>query len=194
MRFKLIFLTWLALALVAGALGWPARLRPPFPQVLLLSLTASLVATGLLWHSFQQWLLAQTWQSIVAIHMTRFVGVYFIYLCRHGELSCAWAIPAGIGDVIVASFALALLLTKAANSRLWLLLVWNVLGSVDIAMVVGRAAITALMDPASMAALLRLPLSLLVTFLVPIIIASHLLLFAQMRSPSSDSPRQRIEL
>jgi hypothetical protein len=42
--------------------------------------------------------------------------------------------------------------------------------------VVVTAARLGLADPASMAALLRLPLSLLPTFLVPLIIASHVIL------------------
>ena len=44
----------------------------------------------------------------------------------------------------------------------------------------GRVA--ALQPPASMAALLRLPLSLLPTFLVPLIIASHVQLFRRLRT------------
>jgi hypothetical protein len=51
-----------------------------------------------------------------------------------------------------------------------------VLGLADILFVVATAARLALADPASMAALLRLPLSLLPTFLVPLIIASHVVL------------------
>jgi len=181
MRFKLVFIAWFTVALVAGALGLPAGLHPPFPQVLLLTLTGLVVAAGMFVPPFRHWLLTLTWQSIVAIHLTRFVGGYFIYLCRHGELSCAWALPAGIGDLVVAILALSLLLTRAANSRLWPLIVWNFIGLADILAVVGRAAFIALQNPASMAALLRLPLSLLVTFLVPIIIAGHLLVFARMR-------------
>jgi hypothetical protein len=38
-----------------------------------------------------------------------------------------------------------------------------------------------MLDPASMQALLVLPLSLLPTFLVPLIIASHVLIFARLR-------------
>jgi hypothetical protein len=52
------------------------------------------------------------------------------------------------------------------------------------ATVVVRAATTALQDPSSMAPLVRLPLSLLVTFLVPIIIASHVLVFARYAARS----------
>jgi hypothetical protein len=49
--------------------------------------------------------------------------------------------------------------------------------ALDILFVVATASRLALGDPDSMNALLRLPLSLLVTFLVPIIIADHVMVF-----------------
>ena len=51
------------------------------------------------------------------------------------------------------------------------------LGLLDILFVVATAARLAGADPDSMSALLRLPLSLLVTFLVPIILADHVVVF-----------------
>ena len=51
-------------------------------------------------------------------------------------------------------------------------------GLLDLLFVVVTAARLGMADPASMAALLRLPLSLLPTFLVPLLLASHVLLFA----------------
>ncbi len=53
---------------------------------------------------------------------------------------------------------------------------YALLGLADILFVVATAARLAAANPESMAALLRLPLSLLPTFLVPLIIASHVVL------------------
>jgi hypothetical protein len=60
------------------------------------------------------------------------------------------------------------------------LLIWNGYGLVDILFVVVTAAAEGKAAPASMAALLRMPLSLLATFLVPLIISSHVLVFARL--------------
>jgi hypothetical protein len=90
-------------------------------------------------------------------------------------------VPAGWGDIAVAVLAIPVLLIRPvtpAGHRIYL--AWNVLGLLDILMVVINAAVQAMRDPVSMQPLLRLPLSLLPTFLVPIIIASHVLLFVRL--------------
>jgi hypothetical protein len=61
-------------------------------------------------------------------------------------------------------------------------------GAIDILFVVATASRLALADPDSMNALLHLPLSLLVTFLVPLIIADHVVVFWRVigRAPSQN--------
>jgi hypothetical protein len=113
------------------------------------------------------------------LHLTRFVGAYFLVLYGRGELPYAFAVPGGIGDIVVASLAAVLLLTASPHTRggRRLYLGWNVIGLFDILGVVTAAATQALADPASMRALVVVPLGLLPTFLVPLIIATHILLF-----------------
>ena len=54
--------------------------------------------------------------------------------------------------------------------------IWNTLGFIDILFVVTTATRLALRDPDSMVALLQLPLSLLPTFLVPLIVFTHIII------------------
>ena len=82
---------------------------------------------------------------------------------------------------MVATLALVLLVCwkLVATKRGWVG-GWNALGLLDILLVVANAARHAMANPASMAALVRLPLSLLPTFLVPLIIAGHFLIFVRL--------------
>jgi hypothetical protein len=178
-------LIWLAGAVVLGASGRVAELRPPAPQLVLLGLTAGLILGGVALPGFRTWLLSIPLRRLVALHVTRFVGAYFLVLYGRGQLPYAFAVPGGWGDILVATLALGLVLLmpnlEGARSSV---LGWNLLGLADILYVVATASRLTFADPPSMAALLRLPLSLLPTFLVPIIVASHLLILARLRRPS----------
>lgn len=174
---------WLAAATAVGATGVLDRLPRPALQLVLFALTLLLLAAGAFVAPVRRWALSLDARHVVALHACRFVGFYFLLLHRQGRLPYAFAVPGGWGDVLVASSAVALAWTvdpaPAAGRRLHF--AWNVAGLVDILMVVGTAARLGLADPASMRELAQLPLSLLPTFLVPPIIASHVLLFVLLR-------------
>ncbi|MGH7676540.1 MAG: hypothetical protein ACREMV_14835, partial [Gemmatimonadales bacterium] len=59
-------------------------------------------------------------------------------------------------------------------------LAWNAFGLLDFALVVWTAVSVGRADPAALAVLLRLPLSLLPTFVVPLLIASHVFIFRRL--------------
>ena len=184
-------LAWLSIALALGALGVISRLRPPFPQLVLLVLCAALIATYLCSRGFRRWARPIDPRAIVALHLSRFIGFYFLLLGARGELPHVFATPAGWGDILVASLAVLLLISGPPDTlqhrRLYL--VWNALGLADILFVVVTAARLGIVAPDSMKALLVLPLSLLPTFLVPLIITSHLLLIAILKfSDGKHSP------
>jgi hypothetical protein len=133
----------------------------------------------------RHWLQALDLRWMVAVHLTRFVGFYFLYLYyRYDALPRAFAVPGGWGDIIVAALALALLVAaRRLEPRHRLVGLWNALGLIDILFVVATAARLAFADPESLNALLHLPLSLLVTFRVPLIIAGHVVVFWRLAMP-----------
>ncbi len=174
----LIGLGWLVLATGVGAFGIVSTLRPPALPLVLFGLTAVVLGAGRFSTGFRAWLLAIDVRWLVGLHLTRFVGAYFLYLYGRGQLPYAFAVPGGWGDIAVASLAALLLLSgsPARAGRRGAYILWNMLGLADILFVVVTAARLGVADPESMAALLQLPLSLLPTFLVPLIIASHVIL------------------
>jgi hypothetical protein len=178
-RALLLFgLGWLLVATGLGAAGIVRTLRLPAAPLVVFGLTAVVLAAGWLLAGFRAWLSAIDERWLVGLHLTRFVGAYFLYLYRQGQLPYAFAVLGGWGDIAVASMAAGLLVWDSPRDarRRPAYIAWNVLGLADILFVVATAARLGAADPESMAALLRLPLSLLPTFLVPLIIASHVVL------------------
>lgn len=171
----LILLGWLLLAIALGAAGGLRLLRPPAVPLVLLGLTVAVLAAGWFVAPLRAWLMQVDERWLVALHLTRFVGIYFLYLYGHGRLPYAFAVPGGWGDIAVASLAAALLWWGSPRDprRRPAYVAWNLLGLADILFVVLTAARLVSANPGSMAELLRWPLSLLPTFLVPLIIASH---------------------
>lgn len=183
----LLLVPWLAAALAIGASGVLTGLKPPVPQFMLFIITVALiVAIGFI-PPLRRWAFTVDMRWLVAFHLTRFVGFYFLYLYRHNVLPFEFAVPGGYGDILVAGLAVVLLLTVSPQSAWgnWLYLGWNLVGLLDIFTVVITAAVQAITAPASMEALQRLPLCLLILFVVPIIIATHFVMIVRLlRRPS----------
>ncbi|MBX7220314.1 MAG: hypothetical protein K1Y36_10250 [Blastocatellia bacterium] len=174
---------WFGLAFLAGALGLTQMLRPPAPQLLIVGLAflSFLVFTRV--PPVRAWTEQVDMRLFLIPHLGRFVGMYFLVLYGRGELPYAFAVPGGWGDIVAASGAVGLLFwgppTGLSLRRVYF--VWNILGLLDIIFVVGTAARIGLNDFSQLNALLKLPLALLPTFLVPLIFATHFVLFLRLR-------------
>ncbi|MBL9187038.1 MAG: hypothetical protein JNK23_06140 [Opitutaceae bacterium] len=178
---RLFFWLWFGAALAAGYLGWLQKLPPLAVPAIVLGLSGILISAYLRVGAVRAWVDAIDLRALVLLHLTRFVGIYFLVLHQRGELPYAFAVPGGIGDIIVAAVALPVAfapLEPAARRRV--IRIWNVVGLVDILLVVATAVRLNLADPGQLRALLRLPLSLLPTLLVPLIIATHIIIFVRL--------------
>ena len=172
--------------LAAAAIGRSGilvdRARPPLPQLVLVALTITVLVAVRAIPALRLWARSVDSRAYVALHLSRFLGIYFLVLHARGELPESFAVPAGAGDILIAFLALILLGWGAPEPgpRLRAYRYWNVLGLADIVLVVVGATRLALAGPEAMARWLRLPLSLLPTFLVPLIIATHVMLFGKL--------------
>ena len=178
---RLTFWLWFAAAVLVGQQQVLQRLPAPATPVILLGLTALLLVTYFRVAALRDWVDGLDLRSLALIHVSRFVGIYFLVLYRQGKLPYAFAVPGGIGDILVATLVLPVVsLPVGYERRLRLLTIWNVIGFIDIMLVVLTAIRLNVADPFQLRAMRFLPLSLLPTFLVPLIIATHIVIFVRL--------------
>ena len=172
-------LGWLCFAV--GLSGWLYGANAQAVAAIVWTLTAIVLFACWKISPIRVWALNVDVRWLVLLHVTRlFAGAYFLVLCQRGQLPCGFARPAGWGDIVVAVLALAVLGATRTPFAKTLLLTWNILGLIDIIFVVLNALQFGLNDWQSMHAIRELPLSLLPTFLVPLILASHVLIFVRL--------------
>jgi hypothetical protein len=175
----LVVLGWLCFAV--GLSGWFNNASAPAVAAIVWTLIALVLFACWKISPIRNWALNVDVRWLVLLHVTRlFAGAYFLVLCQRGQLPCGFARPAGWGDIVVAVLALAVLGATRTEFAKKLLLIWNTIGLIDIIFVVFSALRFGLQEWQSMHALRELPLSLLPTFLVPLIIASHVLIFIRL--------------
>jgi hypothetical protein len=180
----LVLLGWLCFAV--GLAGWFQNASALAVSATVWTLTALILFACWKVRTIRACVLNIDLRWLVLLHLTRlFAGAYFLVLCQRSQLPCAFARPAGWGDIVIGVLALAVVGAMRTQFAKTFLLSWNTLGLIDIIFVVSSAFRFGLKDWQSMHALRELPLSLLPTFLVPLIIASHALIFVRL-------PRARI--
>jgi hypothetical protein len=132
--------------------------------------------------------------SLVGIQAVRIVGALFLAALALDQLPAAFALPAGIGDVIVGLSAIPLAFALARNApqaRRWAL-AWNVFGLLDLLVAVATGFLSSsnpfrlIYENPPADQLSALPLVMIPAFGVP--------LFALLHFASLQSLRPRVEL
>jgi hypothetical protein len=183
-------LIWLSAATALAASGLLARLPVP-PPAFAGALTILLFATLLLSPAVRERVRALGLRALVAFHIVRIAaGAWFLVLYRRGELPDEFAIAAGWGDIAVGIGAVAVCVfcfPLVTSTQRKVLLVWNAVGLLDILGVLANGVRLFLRDPALGEPFTRLPVGLLPTFVVPLVVVSHVLLFVWARGAQGSS-------
>lgn len=131
--------------------------------------------------------IAQTW---------RIGGFVFIVLYSFGILPGVFALPAGWGDVAIGATAPLVAMTLADPAHRKGFILWQVLGILDLVMAVTLGITAGLISPAGPAtgAMTVLPLSLVPTFIVPLLLIFHVICIAQARRWSEGQRSRGVEL
>ncbi len=183
--------SWFVSATALGGMG--ALLRSPVPPPVIALALAMTALAAVSWSgSLRRAASLLDANTLVGLHSVRLVvGVYFLVLWRGGVLPQEFAMFAGWGDIVV-GFAAALLVAWSIARSTPIsrrgLVVWNTVGLVDILAVLLNGMRIFTRDPGLLTAFGGLPLALLPLFVVPIVIATHILLFVRLRLPHGATP------
>jgi len=174
---------WLIGALAVGQYHWLARAPAQAVPAVILALTGLLVLAYRAFGGFRAWIEAIDLRALVLFHLTRLAGFYYLVLYHRGDLSYAFAVPAGFGDILVAVLAVIVAFVPfSAENRPRFTYLWNVVGFIDLLLVFATATrLSFNRDNYDFFALTHLPLSLFPTFLVPLLLGSHLAIFARLK-------------
>ncbi|MDB5135155.1 MAG: hypothetical protein JWP37_1758 [Mucilaginibacter sp.] len=131
--FYMLYLAYVSLLALKGVLD--VNSLPPKVMVwagipLLVILFGFIGNTGL----FKTLLRSITLESLIAIHVFRLVGVFFIILYGYHLLPAEFAFSAGLGDIITALLALpvARMVSKGKSRAVAATYAWNIFGMLDI--------------------------------------------------------------
>jgi len=122
----------------------------------------------------------------ILLHVVRApVGFGFLVIAARGGLDPVFAEIAGWGDIAVGLSALAVAAGGARVGPGWrrARLAWNLFGLVDIlvVLVIAQSILLFSDHPETMGGLIAFPWPFVPLFLVPLVIATHLLLFKRLR-------------
>jgi hypothetical protein len=123
----------------------------------------------------------------------RVVGVVFVILEARGILPAVFAFPAGYGDIFIGLTACFVGWRLANGRHRAAFIFWQALGITDLVLAVGTGTLAGLISPGStpMVAMTVLPLSLIPTFLVPLLFIIHIICIAQARGWSPTAGEKR---
>jgi hypothetical protein len=128
---------------------------------------------------------------LVGVQFYRVLGALFLVAYARDEMPGEFALPAGIGDVLVGLAAVAvayLVATRGSERAPTAVLAWCALGIADLVLAVGTGFLSApsilqqlaLDEPNT--AITRYPFVLIPTFAVPVSIVLHVYVIARLRT------------
>jgi len=124
----------------------------------------------------------KTTSILVAVHAWRIVGIAFLWGMTKGLLDPAFAIPAGVGDILIGVTAIpfAIFLWKGYSWSKYSVVVWSVLGIADLVNAITLGVIT---NPDfSTSTIATFPWILVPTVGVPLALALHGITLYRLRN------------
>jgi hypothetical protein len=145
----------------------------------------AVLAAGLIFSTSLRGLLTRQ-TSLIRLHLWRLEGLVFLALMMTGHLPGLFAIPAGVGDVLIAVTAPWVARTLTAPGGVRRAVLWNLLGMLDLVVAVSLGVMTSpgptqvFETTPTSAYIATFPLVLVPTFLVPLALTLHVVSLWQL--------------
>jgi hypothetical protein len=182
-----VLTAWAILTTMLARRGFfpPRDLTSPPPIGITLALVLFVLAVCLLVSPSLRGLLTNQ-RNLILLNLWRLVGVVFLVLMANGQMPALWALPAGIGDVIVGAMAPWIARHVETPQGRRRAVIFNLFGMADLVVAVGLGIMTSPgpaqvfhTTPTSELAT-RFPLALVPTFLVPLAWTLHVVSLWQL--------------
>lgn len=124
----------------------------------------------------------KTTSLLIGVHTWRILGIVFLWGMTQGLLDPAFAIPAGIGDILIGVTAIpfAIFLWKGYSWSKYAVVVWSVLGIADLVNAVTLGVITN--SDFSTSTMATFPWILVPTVAVPLALTLHGITLYRLRN------------
>ena len=174
---------WCAVVALAASAGvFAARGTPPIALGLAVAVPPLLVVALLAWSpAFRAWAAAADLRALTTLQTWRVAGFGFVTVWAVGDLPGAFALPAGLGDILIGLTAplVAARWTGPGRSARRIFYAWTALGVLDLLLAVTLGVLHSptrlgvLAAAGDTAVMATLPMSLIPTFVVPAMLAIH---------------------
>jgi hypothetical protein len=185
-RTYVVLAVWLTLAVGVAAAGALETAADEIPLALVGTLLAPVLVFGLLYKgsaAFRDYILRLDFRLVVMIQSWRVVGAAMLFLYAFDELPAVFAVPAGLGDILIGVTAPAVAVGLGASLTTRRFVTWSALGILDFAVALTAAAIS---RPEAMESL---PVVLFPIVAVPFFFMVHLVGLLQLRHRGGDLQR-----
>jgi hypothetical protein len=181
-----LILAWFLFSVAASARH--VYVNAPNSPPIAIGLAASIpIALFLLWFGasaqFRQFTKSLSPRVLTLVHSWRIGGFVFLILYARHALPGLFALPAGLGDMLIGATASTVAVRWAKPEGRNFFIAWQVLGIADLVIAVGMGTLSGFIQPqgVSTGAMTVLPLSLIPTFAVPILLILHIVCIAGAR-------------
>ncbi|MBL8719843.1 MAG: hypothetical protein JNL79_27895 [Myxococcales bacterium] len=191
-RLFLLVACWAAVALLLAASNTLARAPRPLIPAMIFGLTGAAVFAHRRSAALRAYVAGFDPRLAIAFHLVRIpFGLAFLREAAQGTLPVAFARVAGPGDLLAGGLVVVALVAAADLTplRRAVVFAWNTFGLLDMIVVVATAQrlVVFAQDPRMQATLGRFPYAVLPTFVVPMILITHLAVFARLARPHASN-------